>query len=1085
MRNIITLIGFVFIVLFRMNASDYYPSGEDWKIDGAQWDHWPTDLITFETDEATWINLDLSPDGRWIVFDLLGNIYRIPFEGGTAELLSGGVAFDQQPRFSPDGSKIAFTSDRSGADNIWIMDDDGTNPKQITRETERLPGSPYWTPDGEYLVMKKHFRHIRSLGGGEIWMHHHRGGDGVRLVERLTWQADQNEPAVSPDGRWVYYSFFTGNFDYNRDPHQGIYQINRYDRESGRLEPVTRDPGGAVRPVPSPDGRKLAFVRRVGTMTVLFVRDLTTGSERAVYDGLDPDQQETWAIMGVYPAYAWTPDNREIVISFGGKINKIDVASGEVRNIPFTAQVEQKIADAVRYEYRIPDDQFLSRMIRWPSLTPDARTLVFQAGGHIYKMTLPDGRPQRISNQNDYLEYAPAVSPDGVWVAYTTWNDNEGGGHLFKMRLDGRGNPVRLTRVPDQYANPSWSPDGKHIAFLQGSGIVHRGNNLSAEFFLNIRSIPADGGETKHITETANRGANRRMPRITWHADGSRVYFHENFEDNTHLTSVKLDGTDKKRHMKNEYAEEVILSPDGRWVAFKELHNVYVAPFPKTGSEPLEINRTDSGVPVRQLTRYGGDWVSWTPDSRNVTFNLGNVFYRQNVERAYINDNEGGEDDEEARKPWMESNVLHGPEIIEIRLNIPRYRPEGSAAFTNARIITMNGDEVIENGTVVVERDRIVRVGPTDEVTIPRGVRIFDISGKTIIPGLIDAHAHAGYTALDITPDRLWEYEAQLAFGVTTTMDPSASTQMVYALSEQVEAGRMIGPRLYSTGYILYGAENPNKAVIQSLDDARAHLRRHKAQGGFSVKSYNYLRRDIRQWVLQAAREEEMLVYPEGGSFIQQNLNQIIDGHTGIEHALPVAPLYNDVITLFGRSHVGYTPTLVVGYGGVWGENYWYQMHDVYKNERLRQFVPGGWLDARARRRMLVPEDEFHHFRIAEGAKQILDAGGQIQLGAHGQLQGLAAHWELWMFVQGGMTEMEALRAATLHGARYIGHAADLGSLEPGKLDDFVILNANPLDNIKNSEDIYMVVKNGQVWDADLNELHPNRRERKPYRFTQ
>ena len=1066
-----------------LGAQEYYPDGDTWEVDGEQWEHWPTELISFETDEGTWINLDVSPDGHWIVFELLGNIYRIPVDGGDAELLSGGVTFEQQPRYSPDGSKIVFTSDRSGADNIWIMDADGGNPKQITRETERLPSSAFWTPDGEYLLMKKHYRFIRSLGGGEIWMHHMKGGSGVQLVGRLTWQADQNEPAVSPDGRWVYYSFFTGNFDYNRDPHQGIYQINRYDRETGRIEPVTRGPGGAIRPMPSPDGKKLAFIRRVGTATVLFVRDLATGAERAVSDGLDPDQQETWAIQGVYPAYAWTPDSRSIIITFNGKINKVDIASGTIQNIPFKVQVEQTIADAVHFEYRVPDEHLTSRMIRWPSLTPDEKTLVFQAAGHLYKMQFPDGAPLRITRQNDYLEFAPAISPDGRWVAFTSWNDNDGGGHVYKTRLDGSGNPVRLTQIHDQYANPAWSPDGKWIAFLQGSGIVHRGNNLSGEFFLNVRYVSADGGEIRHITETGNRGANRRMPRISWQENGTRIYYQENYDGNTVLTSVQLNGSDKRRHMKNEYAEEIKLSPDGKWVAFKELHNIYVAPFPKAGSDPYEIKRTGSGVPVKQFTRYGGDWISWTSDSRFVTFNLGNVFYKQEVANAYGevgNKNENGNDE---RKPWQESNVLYQPEITEIDLRLARFRPEGIIAFTNARIITMDADEVIEQGTVVVDGDRIVQVGPAGEISLPRPARVFDAAGKTIIPGLVDVHAHVGYTALDITPDRLWEYEAQLAYGVTTTHDPSASTQMVYALAEHVEAGRMIGPRIYSTGYILYGAENPNKAVIGNLDDARAHLRRHKAQGGLSVKSYNYMRRDIRQWVLQAAREEGMLVYPEGGSMIQQNLNQIIDGHTGIEHALPIAPLYKDVITLFGRSNVGYTPTLVVGYGGVWGENYWYQVHDVYRNERLRQFVPGGWLDARARRRMLVPEDEFNHFRLAEAVKHISDTGGQIQLGAHGQLQGIAAHWELWMFVQGGMTEMEALRAATLYGARYIGFEQDLGSIETGKLADFVILNSNPLDDIKNSEDIYMIVKNGQVWDNALHELHPTERKRKPYRF--
>ncbi len=1081
MKRFSFLLSLILLFSFSVAAQDYYPSGDEWEVDGEQWDHWPTEMISFETDEGTWINLDVSPDGRWIVFDLLGNIYRIPFEGGEAELLAGGVAFGHQPRYSPDGDLIAFTSDRSGVDNIWVMNADGSDPRQITFDDDPYPTSPYWTPDGQYIVMKKHIRYVRSLGGGEIWLHHIDGGQGVRLVDRIAWQSDQNEPAVSPDGRWVYYSFYPDQvFEYNRDPHEGIYQINRFDRETGRTEPVTRAAGGAVRPTPSPDGEKLAFVRRVGTKTCLFIRDLESGAERKVFDGLDPDQQETWAVHGVYPAFAWTPDNENIVINFDGKIHKIDIETGDPELIPFTANVEQKIADAVHFDYQIEDDSFQSRMIRWPALTPDGETLVFQSAGHIYRMRMPDGTPERITSQDERLEFAPAVSPDGRWVAYVTWNDNEGGGHLFKKRLDGSGNPVQLTRRLDQYSNPSWSPDGNYIAFLQGSGIVHRGKNLSGEFYLNIRYISADGGDVYHITETANRGPNRRMPRITWKADGSRVYFHENYEGNTVLTSVRLNGTDKKRHMKNDRAEEIVLSPDGKWVSFKDLHNVYVAPFPKSGREPLSIERVGAGVPVKQLTKYGGDWLWWTQDSEYLTFNLGNAFYNQSVEDVYKNTN--GEDEAE-RQEWHIANALYDPDITKIDLQIPKYRPDGIIAFTNARIIPMRDDEVIDNGTIVVERNRIRDVGTSDEVTIPDDAQVFDVEGKTIIPGLVDVHAHVGYTALDITPDRLWEYEAQLAYGVTTTHDPSASTQMVYALSEQVEAGRMIGPRIYSTGYILYGAENPNKAVVENLDDARAHLRRHKAQGGLSVKSYNYMRRDVRQWVLQAAREEEMLVFPEGGSMIQQNLNQIVDGHTGIEHALPIAPLYTDVVTLFGRSNVGYTPTLVVGYGGVWGENYWYQVHDVYKNERLRQFVPGGWLDARARRRMLVPEDESHHFRIAEGAKQIVDAGGQVQLGAHGQLQGLAAHWELWMFVQGGMSEIEALRAATLDGARYIGFEHDLGSIEPGKLADFIVLTDNPLDDIKNSEKIYKIIKNGQVWDEDLNELYPFERERKPYRF--
>jgi imidazolonepropionase-like amidohydrolase len=391
-----------------------------------------------------------------------------------------------------------------------------------------------------------------------------------------------------------------------------------------------------------------------------------------------------------------------------------------------------------------------------------------------------------------------------------------------------------------------------------------------------------------------------------------------------------------------------------------------------------------------------------------------------------------------------------------------------------ARVITMNGDEVFDNADVVIQGSRITRICRTPCANLPLTARTVPLPGKTIIPGLVDVHAHMGYSTLDILPQHLWEYRANLAYGVTTTHDPSASTQSVFALSELVDAGRITGPRVYSTGYILYGAENPNRAVTESLDDALAHVRRLKALGAFSVKSYNQMRRDARQWIIEAARREEMLVVPEGGSMLQQNLTMILDGHTGIEHAIPVAPLRRDVVTLLGRSRTGYTPTLIVGYGGVWGENYWYQMSDVFANERLRTFVPGDQLDARARRRMLVPEDEFYHIELARTAKAIRDAGGSVQLGAHGQLQGLGAHWELWMLAQGGMTPHEALHAATKAGADYIGLGADLGSLEPGKLADLVVLDGNPLDDIRQTEKVHMVMKNGELLDADLKRLWPD-----------
>jgi imidazolonepropionase-like amidohydrolase len=314
---------------------------------------------------------------------------------------------------------------------------------------------------------------------------------------------------------------------------------------------------------------------------------------------------------------------------------------------------------------------------------------------------------------------------------------------------------------------------------------------------------------------------------------------------------------------------------------------------------------------------------------------------------------------------------------------------------------------------------------------------------------------------------------------VTTAHDPSHDTATIFAASEMQRAGLIVAPRTFSTGTILYGAAGSFKAEIDSIDDARAHLRRMKAAGAFSVKSYNQPRRDQRQQVIAAARELGMMVVPEGGALYQHNMTMVVDGHTGIEHALPIARVYSDVLQLWSKSATGYTPTMGVAYGGVMGENYWYDRTNVWENARLLTFVPREAIDARSRRRMTLPDEEYNHFAVARECKRLLDAGVKLQLGAHGQREGLAAHWELWMFVQGGLTPLEALRAGTIDGARYLGLDRDLGSIEAGKLADLVVCEKNPLANIRDSEAIRFTMLNGRLYDArTMDEVAPRAKKR-------
>ena len=386
----------------------------------------------------------------------------------------------------------------------------------------------------------------------------------------------------------------------------------------------------------------------------------------------------------------------------------------------------------------------------------------------------------------------------------------------------------------------------------------------------------------------------------------------------------------------------------------------------------------------------------------------------------------------------------------------------------------MNGDLVIENGLLVTKDNKIQYVGPQDDKKIPKNAYRIDGKGKTIMPGIVDVHAHLGAFRYGLSPQKHWQYYTNLAYGVTTTHDPSSNSEMTFSQSEMVKAGIMTGPRIFSTGTILYGADGDFKAEINSLEDAKSALRRTKAYGAFSIKSYNQPRREQRQQIIEAARQLNIQVYPEGGSFFYHNLSMVADGHTGVEHNIPVAPLYDDVIQFWSKTNTGNTPTLIVNYGGLNGEYYWYQNTNVWEKDKLLKFTPRGIIDSRSRHRTMVPQEEYDngHILVSKSCKKLSDAGVGINLGSHGQIQGIGAHWELWMIKQGGVSNLQALRSATLTGAEYLGMDSEIGSLEEGKLADIVILDKNPLDNIQNTESVSYTIANGRLFDTEtMNEV--------------
>jgi imidazolonepropionase-like amidohydrolase len=572
-----------------------------------------------------------------------------------------------------------------------------------------------------------------------------------------------------------------------------------------------------------------------------------------------------------------------------------------------------------------------------------------------------------------------------------------------------------------------------------------------------VEWIPAGGGEARAVVSAPSDNV------FTFGPSGDRITF---AEDGT-LVSVRLDGTERREVATVPEATEMVPSPDGRWLAFTLREEVYVAALPPT-PETVEFTERSGPGPFQRVTRDGGQDLRWTGGGETLTWVFANVLYRLELDDVFGPDAPESELDQRA-------------EALPVRLTVEKSRPRGTLALVGGRAITMRGNEVIEDATVVVTDNRIAAVGPRGSVEIPTGARTVDVTGKTIIPGLIDAHAHIRGMPRDVLVDIAPEPLVNLAFGVTMARDVNASTDQFH-YRELIEAGRMLGPRIFMTG-----PSQTSRAVrIGSFADAFAGVKRYADRGSFSIKQYLQPQRRQMQWMLQAADSLGLNATDEGGGVMRQ-VAMILDGYTAVEHApTSWANIYHDVAQLYARSGTMYVPTLVVAAPDVYqGELYWYQTTDVHGNEKLAHFLTHAALDHKSRTSQRYAEEEYFFLNGSGGAVQVAEAGGLVAAGGHGQVHGLAVHWELWMLEMQGMSPHDVLRAATLNVARGMGMDGDFGSLEPGKVADLVILDADPLESIRNTTAIDRVMKGGELYDGDtLDRVWPDERPLPGFKYT-
>lgn len=1016
--------------------------------------------LSFSVEEGTWISLDTTPDGKQIVFDLLGDLYTMPSTGGPAVALTQGMAYDSQPRISPDGEWVAFVSDRDGDDNLWVMRRADGTLRRLSHVPQGIAIAPSWTPDSQRVLVAETTSYPSAPDGA--FRFYSLSGESADVKDRDGKPVTGSGGVMSRDGRYLYFA--------QRDPSDEarygmpVAQVHRLDLTRGTVETLTSGMGGGTRPAVSSDGKRLIYATREEGRTVLRLRDLESGADQLLTRVARQDRQDYGrGLRGDHlPGYTLIEHDRELLLSAGGRIQRVSLVDGTATIIPFRADVSLKIMPRLHQPYRVGQGPVVARIVQSPSLSPDGKQLVMSILTKLHVMPARTGAEPRRLTHGDALEYQPIWSPDGQWVAYVVRSPE--GGHIWRVRRDGR-DAQRLTLHPAFYTDLAFSPDGTRIFAMRGNEHLRLGLPEGEQFPLDLIWIDSSGGRANVVAASFTS----RHPQFG--ADPHRIYT----SDGHALYSMRDDGSDQRVHLRlsgrfdirdnaQPTAERIVVSPDGTQALALINKQVWRVSTMPSGDPEITVDAHTPTPPLQRLTDVGADFLGWAQGGRTVTWAIGSTVYRLPIDRC----------DEVAAVRVGVREAAPPVRSIRVELRIPRAIPQDALVVLGANVIPMSeraGTQMIESADIVIVGNRIAAIGPAGTLPVPAGAKRIDARGKFVVPGFIDTHAHWEFPSREIQEPDNWSLRANLAYGVTAGLDVQSNQAENFIYQDLVDTGQTVGTRAFMVGPGVFGINNYKvyETDFQSYEETLAYLRRYQAHyRTHNIKAYLVGNRRQRQWVVQASQALGLMPTTEGYGDPFLDITHALDGMHGTEHAMIDSAIHGDVVAMFAGTRTSYTPTLNITHYGLAGAEYFFSRVDLLDDRKLNRFYPRNrLLELASRRQVWASEREFSFRTMGEQAAKIQRGGGLVGVGSHGELQGLGYHWELQMLEMSGMRPAEILRAATLDGARIIGVEQDLGSIEPGKLADLLVLDENPLLSVRNAGSIKYVMQNGVLYDGE------------------